>query len=73
MVNDRYVKYEEAEIHRSAIMQNVRDKKNIFFLKKWPTGSHFPFFSVKFVMGYPCVRHYILFYIHGPVSLHFLS
>ena len=31
------------------------------------------FFSVKFVMGYPCVRHYILFYIHGPVILHFLS
>ena len=22
-------------------------------------------FSVKFVMGYPCVRHYILFYIYG--------
>ena len=41
--------------------------------KKWPTGSHFGFFSVKSVMGYPCVRHYILFYIHGPVILHFLS
>ena len=25
----------------------------------------------KFVMGYPCVRHYILFYIHGPVILQF--
>ena len=26
-------------------------------------------------MGYPCVRHYILFYIHGPAYaiLHFLS
>ena len=24
-------------------------------------------------MGYPCVRHYILFYIHGPVILHLLS
>ena len=31
------------------------------------------FFSVKFVMGYPCVRHYIFFYIHGPVILHFFS
>ena len=31
------------------------------------------FFSVKFVMGCPCVRHYILFYIHGLVILHFLS
>ena len=30
------------------------------------------FISVKFVMGYPCVRHYILFYIHGPAILHFL-
>ena len=65
-----YVKYEEAEIHRSAVMQDFRDdEKNI----KWPTGGHFAFFSVKFVMGYPCVRHYILFYIHGPVIWHFLS
>ena len=29
------------------------------------------FISAKFVMGYPCVRHYILFYIHGPAILHF--
>ena len=41
--------------------------------KKEPTGSHVGFFSVKFVMGYPCVRHYILFYIHGPVILHFMT
>ena len=27
------------------------------------------FISAKFVMGYPCVRHYILLYIHGPVFL----
>ena len=27
--------------------------------------------SAKFVMGYPCVRHDILFYIHGPAILHF--
>ena len=47
----------------------LKKKKKI----KWPTGGHFEFFSVKFVMGYPCVRHYILFYIHGPVILHFLS
>ena len=31
------------------------------------------FFSVKFVMGYLCVRHYILFYILGPVILYFMS
>ena len=29
------------------------------------------FISAKFVMGYPCVRHYILFYIHGPAILHY--
>ena len=23
------------------------------------------FISAKFVMGYPCVRHYTLFYTHG--------
>ena len=44
-------------------MQDFRDseKKN---RKKWPTGSHFEFFGVNFVMGYPCVSHNILFYIH---------
>ena len=82
MVYDGYVKYAEAEIHRSAIMLNFRDsekkkikkiikKKNL--KKKCPTGSHFGFSFVKFVMGYPCVRHYTLFYIHGPVIMHFLS
>ena len=30
------------------------------------------FISAKSVKGYPCVRHYILFYIHGPAILHFL-
>ena len=29
------------------------------------------FISAKFVIGYPCVRHYILFYINGPAILHF--
>ena len=37
------------------------------------TGCHLGFFSVKFVMGFPCVRHYLLFYIHGPVILLLLS
>ena len=66
------MKSEEAEIHRSAIMQDFRNSeknKN----KKNKNGRYFGFFSVKFVMGYPGVRHYILFYIHGPVILHFLS
>ena len=45
-------------------MQDFREsEKKIIMQKK----------SVKFVMGYPFVRHYILFYIRGPVILHFLS
>ena len=63
-----YVKYKEAEIH-----DQLSCKISEIVKKKWPTDSHFGFFSVKFVMGYPCVRHYILFNIHGPVILHFLS
>ena len=47
--------------------------------KKWPTGGQkklaaiLDFISAKFVMGYPYVRHYILFYIHGPAILHFFE
>ena len=29
------------------------------------------FISAKFIMDFPCVRPYILFYIHGPAILHF--
>ena len=29
----------------------------------------FDFIYAKFVMGYPCVRAYILFYIHDPAIL----
>ena len=29
------------------------------------------FISAKFVMDFPCVRPYILFYIDGPAILHF--
>ena len=52
-------------------MQKFIDQLSFFF--KWPTGNHFGFLYVKFVMSYPCVRHYIFFFIHGPVILHFLS
>ena len=31
------------------------------------------FITAKFVMGYPCVRNYTLFYIHGPAILHFFK
>ena len=71
MVSDGYVKYEEAEVHRSAIMQDFQDIK---MRKKKLNGlmaAIFDFISAKFFMGYPCVRHYILFYIHGPAILHF--
>ena len=29
--------------------------------------------NVKFVMGYHCVRPFLLFYIHGPANLHFFE
>ena len=41
--------------------------------KKMADWQPFWIFIVNLVMGYPCVRHNILFYIHGPVILHFLS
>ena len=51
-----------SEIHRSAIMQDFRDSEKKIIINNNKNGSHFDFFSVKFVMGYPCVRHYMLFY-----------
>ena len=71
MLYDGYVKYEEAEVHGSAIMQDFRDNE-----KKKLNGrlaAILDFITAKFVMGYPCVRHYILFYIHGPAILHFFE
>ena len=59
MVCDGHVKYEKAEVDRSAIMKHFRgdQRKKI----KWPTGGH------------PCVRPYILFYIHSSAILHFFQ
>ena len=68
---DGYMKYEEAEVHRSAIMRDFRDNENKII--KWPTAAIWDFISAKFVMGYPCVRHYILFHIYGSAILHFFS
>ena len=64
-----YVKYEEAEAHRPAIMQDFLDngKKKL----NGRLAAILDFITAKFVMGYPCVRHYTLFYIHGPAILHF--
>ena len=56
------MKYEEAEVDRSAIMQDFRDsEKNKLKMVEWR-----PFWilgpnSAKFVMDYPCVRPYIWF------------
>ena len=36
VVYDGYAKYEEAEIHRSAIMQDFRDNEKKKIIKKWP-------------------------------------
>ena len=71
MISDGYVKYEEADVHRSAIMQDLRDyeKKKLNGL----LAALLDFISARFVMGYSCVRHYILFYIHGPAILLFFS
>ena len=62
MVCDGYVKYEEAEAYRSAIMQNFRDNgKNQSKMADWRP------------LGFLCVRPYILFHIHGPAIKHFFS
>ena len=55
MLTDGYVKYEEADVHRSAIMQDFRDneKKNL----KGRLAAILDFVTAKFVMGYPHVRH----------------
>ena len=69
VVCDGYVKYEEAEIDRSAIMQDFRNngKKQL----KMVDWRIFWILSVKFVMGYPCGRPYILLYLHGAAILLF--
>ena len=50
-------------------MQDFRDneKKN----QNGQLAAILDFITAKFVMAYPCVRHYIFFYIHGPAILHF--
>ena len=51
---------ERAEVHRSAIMQDFRDneQKN----SNGRLAAMLYFISAKFVMGYLCVKHYILYY-----------
>ena len=69
VICDGYVKYEEAEVDISAIMRisEIMRKK----IKNGRLAAILDFISAKFVMGYHCVRPYILFYNHGPAILHF--
>ena len=65
------MKYEEAVVHRSAIMQDFQDNQNKKL--KWPTGGYSDLISAKSGMGYFCVKHYTLLYIHGSAILHFFE
>ena len=49
VLSDGYVKYEEAEVHRSATMQDFGD--NEIKKIKWPTGGHFGFYNCKICQG----------------------
>ena len=42
VISDDHVKYEEAGVHRSAIMQDFRDNEKTNF--QWPNGDHFGFY-----------------------------
>ena len=70
VVSDGYVKYEEAEVHDqlSCKISEIMKKKKNGRLK-----ALLDFTSAKFVMGYPCARHYIMFYLHGSAILHFFG
>ena len=54
---------------RSAIIQDFRDNEKNNLNDR--LAASLDLISAKFVMGYPCVTHYILFYIHGTAILHF--
>ena len=51
--------------------QKFIDNENFFLNDR--LAAILDFKTVKFVMGYHCVRHYILFYVRGPAILHFFS
>ena len=61
LLSDGYMMYEEPEVHRSAIMQDFRDNEKTYLNDQ--LAAILDFISAKFVMGYPCVRHYILCYM----------
>ena len=53
MLSDSYVKYEEAEVHISAIMQDFRDRPNEKKKLNGRLATILDFITAKFVMGYP--------------------
>ena len=63
MLFDGYVKYEEAEVNRSAIMQDFGDNKKK--KKKWPTGSHFRFYNCKLCHGLSLCEQQMLEEVSG--------
>ena len=57
VLSDSYVKYEEAEDQLSCKISEIMRKKI------GRLAAILDFTTVKFVMGYPRVRHYILFFM----------
>ena len=51
-----------------AIMQDFHDKEKKT-IKNHGQSAILDFIPTKFVMGYPCVSPFILFYMHGPAIL----
>ena len=52
-------------------MQDFRDNEKTNLTGR--LAAILDFITAKFVMGYPCVTQYILFYIHGPAISLFLA
>ena len=52
-----------------AIMQHFLDNEKKQTIKNDSQSAILDFISAKFIMGYPCVSPYILFYMHGPAIL----
>ena len=61
MLSDGYVKYEEAEVHRSAIMQDFRNNEKKIL--KWPNGVHFGFYNCDICHGLSLCEtlHFVLY------------
>ena len=71
VVCDGYVKYERAEVLRSAIMQDFRDNEEK--IENGRLATILDFISEKFVMGHHCVRPSICFIFMVQLFCIFLS